>query len=1177
MFQLLNHIKQFGSKIVVRIALLCVMLSLIENTVSAQRKIILKLDDISVKNSVCPATATLDYLVSKKIKASIGAVGTKFDATALSILYTYLNASNLSGEKLFEIWHHGLDHIDPEFSGTGYAYQKWHFDSATTLIKNYLRLQMKSFGAPFNHSDTNTNKVLAEDANYKVSMFMDIAPAASILNLTNRVNMENGTGNPQFSYFDANYNTYKDVYTDYMVLQGHPNVWTAAHVTEFARIIDSLVARGCEFVTPYGYYLSLNPSTPVPTTAQTISFAALPSKLVGDADFSAGATASSGLTVQYNSSNTSVATVTNGVIHVVGAGTAIIIASQEGNATYKQADYVSQTLIVNAIDYRSAVTTGSWNTATSWESRSSTGTWAAASSVPTAANNVYIQNGHTITVNIANAYCNDLHMNTSGVFTIGNNTINVNGKIRAYTGTAVTGAAANDGTFYSGQTSTTTLVSTMITTSNGFLKFVGPSRSLTNTGEWAGAGTAQNTEVALDAGATGVLGTAIKCKVLTLSSGILSTAYSLNIGSTTGNGITTIKSGTKLISSRTYVSAGSQAITYSSANKTGTVSIESGGTLELAGASPVIDCTTFTNNGTVAYSGTAQTLLQPGGASGITLGNYNNLNIDGSGSKTLSTATTVSGTLSVLEGRLVTGSNNLTLGGTAVLDGGTSLAINGGTTDFANKSVTLRSVASESGTPETAYIETIIGTLNNATNVTVQQYIPGGYRTFRFLGHPFTTAQPLSQITDNIDITGNGGSINGFTTTVTNNASSLYFNTATANGAASDGGWIPFTSALTNSWIKGQGIRVLVRGSKGQAGSLSGTTYTPDAVTLDMNGTINTGAVSTSLSAAGTGSTQGFNLVGNPYPSPVDIGAVLTAASNIGSTFYVRNPQTGSYITVNPIPASYMLPANSAFFAVATATTNLNFGEANKHACTSCPTVFRTSNVKNHLQLKALKNGMEYDNLHLYLDSQFNNNYERNLDATKLLNDGLSLYSIAKDSQRLAVDYRSFPTLSSIIPLGIKLPIAYGKQQYVLQFTDCNLQEKVSMQLHDKLNNSYTSIKQDATYVLHVDPSNTSSIGEERLEIIVSKQANPSFVVSPEIFSVAVSNTANGFLVHYENKEAANTTIRLMSADGKFFESISLGQQQQGKYNLPSSKLANGLYLIEVQMGNSKLVRKVIK
>src|SRR5690606_1141020 len=60
-------------------------------------------------------------------------------------------------------------------------------------------------------------------------------------------------------------------------------------------------------------------------------------------------------------------------------------------------------------------------------------------------------------------------------------------------------------------------------------------------------------------------------------------------------------------------------------------------------------------------------------------------------------------------------------------------------------------------------------------NVTVQQYIAGGQRAYRFLAHPFSSAIPLSQLTDDIDITGQGGTSNGFTQVQVNSPSAFWF------------------------------------------------------------------------------------------------------------------------------------------------------------------------------------------------------------------------------------------------------------------------------------------------------------------------------------------------------------------------------------------------------------------
>jgi len=80
---------------------------------------------------------------------------------------------------------------------------------------------------------------------------------------------------------------------------------------------------------------------------QTITFGALPAKAYGDPAFTLGATASSGLPVSYTSSNSAVATVSGTTLTIVGAGSAVITASQGGDSAYNPATAVGQTLTVN--------------------------------------------------------------------------------------------------------------------------------------------------------------------------------------------------------------------------------------------------------------------------------------------------------------------------------------------------------------------------------------------------------------------------------------------------------------------------------------------------------------------------------------------------------------------------------------------------------------------------------------------------------------------------------------------------------------------------------------------------------------------------------------------------------------------------------------------------------------
>jgi hypothetical protein len=540
---------------------------------------------------------------------------------------------------------------------------------------------------------------------------------------------------------------------------------------------------------------------------------------------------------------------------------------------------------------------------------------------------------------------------------------------------------------------------------------------------------------------------------------------------------------------------------------------------------------------------------------------------------------TVSGTFTVnlLATATITAptTQNITLlpGARLIVSSGTAFPVPTGAGKF-----TLQSSAAG-----TASIGTLATGASITGNVTVQQFIPAGFRKYRFLSHPFTTAQPLSQISDNIDITGNtagtsglGGQTlgSGFTSTTTNNPSAYYFNTATADGnATNDGGWKAFLDATTSSWGVGQGMRVLVRGTKGQSGTLDGTNASPAAVTLDMVGAVNTGNVSVPIVTGGSGSTAGFNMVGNPYPSPVDIGAVLTAAgANVGTTFYLRNPQLGTYITVNPIPASYIIPAYTSFFVKANTGSNLSFTEANKNVCTSCATLFRTSSATNNVQLKVLNNGVEYDNLSLNIDNSYNNNYDAN-DAIKLLNDGFSLYALTADKQKLAASYGN--ANDSILPLGIVLPKAYGIQTYTIKASDYTVDASVKMYLHDKFTNTYTLLQQDATYNLTIDPQDAAQVGENRLEIVLAK-AKPVTVAPTTAASVIVTTSSNQCVVRYSNTQVANTTIRVVSASGVVVHTINAGMQQQGQATFYTNSLAKGLYVVEVQMGETTVTKKMI-
>ncbi|MFD1631491.1 MBG domain-containing protein [Pseudopedobacter beijingensis] len=152
----------------------------------------------------------------------------------------------------------------------------------------------------------------------------------------------------------ANTETDLSSYKIYSGTSANPTTWLATVIKPTVTYTHTELTNG----TTYYYRITAvdqagNESTystevtAIPKAAQTITFNALTAKTYGDADFDAGAATTSGLTISYSSDNTSVATIVSGKIHIVGAGTANITASQSGDNFYKAAADEVQTLTVN--------------------------------------------------------------------------------------------------------------------------------------------------------------------------------------------------------------------------------------------------------------------------------------------------------------------------------------------------------------------------------------------------------------------------------------------------------------------------------------------------------------------------------------------------------------------------------------------------------------------------------------------------------------------------------------------------------------------------------------------------------------------------------------------------------------------------------------------------------------
>jgi hypothetical protein len=490
-----------------------------------------------------------------------------------------------------------------------------------------------------------------------------------------------------------------------------------------------------------------------------------------------------------------------------------------------------------------------------------------------------------------------------------------------------------------------------------------------------------------------------------------------------------------------------------------------------------------------------------------------------------------------------------------------------------NSSATARVVALPSGSSITG-------------NVRVQQYVPGGNRKWRFWAHPFSTDKPLDEIQRCVDITGPGGAANGFTSTGSNSPSAYWYNPLYGNSALGyDPGWRAFTSALpttvdSNKVHRYQGFRIFLRGRKGEG--LGFIPYVPSDAVIMQSGPLNQGTQNVRMTK-GTSTGQDFNLLGNPYASPVDIGTVIFNASTsgriVGSAFYVWNPylHTGGgfeaipYSTGGSTPAAipYYLQANAAF-EVRTANNNdsLVFNESHKG---STPDDYLFKALPEFISLAVYDaNYNPYDRANVQFNDNATDREDARLDARKRNNEDFNFYSLSSDGNRLSIDARPY-SAEAVVPMGVTSQFA---GDFIIKAENVSVPAGTTVYLHDKFIAKYVALTPGTEYKFSVT-KDAASQGDSRFELSLK----PGTSISNDPFAVTVTpNPASDDVKISFNADARNKVeIRVMDMSGVSVYHTEIMNKQTGVVTVPLHTLASGVYMVELINGENKVVKRLIK
>jgi hypothetical protein len=350
-----------------------------------------------------------------------------------------------------------------------------------------------------------------------------------------------------------------------------------------------------------------------------------------------------------------------------------------------------------------------------------------------------------------------------------------------------------------------------------------------------------------------------------------------------------------------------------------------------------------------------------------------------------------------------------------------------------------------------------------------------------------------------------------------------------------------------------------------------------------FTGTFNTGTQNSGTLSRGTATDAGWQLLGNPYPSPLDWSTV-TADQRPGMDaavyiFQSSGQYTGTYRAyTNSIGESPLVEAGSGYFArVTTAGTAgaVNLTNANRVTTFGPQNAFgRTAaDQRPQLQLRVQGAGLA-DATYLYLQNGATTAVEAEYDAVKLANpSGLSLGTLA-GATPLAIQGLAplTGTAEVVVPLALAAPAA---GRFTFEVADLANFGGEAIYLRDTETGTQQELKAGNQYAFTL-ASATSATGRFAL---VLRPAGPA--AAPALTAATVSlfpNPAHGSFTVQLPPLAGQSAVQatLLNVLGQSVASRSIALTAAGaKADFDTRSLAPGVYMLRLAAGGQTIVQRL--
>ncbi|SFD78700.1 Por secretion system C-terminal sorting domain-containing protein [Chitinophaga sp. CF118] len=573
-------------------------------------------------------------------------------------------------------------------------------------------------------------------------------------------------------------------------------------------------------------------------------------------------------------------------------------------------------------------------------------------------------------------------------------------------------------------------------------------------------------------------------------------------------------------------------------SNTGTAIFGGTGVMTVAGAAANLKNITIQSGASIVLTSTALKISGSITNSGTFTANDGSIELNGSTAQVISANTFTGNTIKNLT---INNAAGVTLSGTLQLSGILKVTTGQLTT---GGFLTLLSTSTQTALIDGSGAGEVVG------NVTMQRYLASGFG-YKYFSSPFQAAT-VNQFSDDLDLAA------AFPTFYTYLEDHNYT------------GWTNYTTTTG-----------LLTPMLGYAANF-GTSASPK--TVDITGAVNNHTVtSPTLYNHNQPYTLGFNLAGNPYPSPVDWDASSGwTRTNIDNAVYyfnagTTNQYTGSYSSyINGVSsdgiANNIIPAMQGFFVHVTNGTypvTATFSVNNPARVNNLTDGFHRKPAMPLLRLNTsfADDGLPTDAIVIYFDDTATPVFNQAIDALKLMNtDPLipNLYVLSQDTARLSICALPYMHDSTSIPLGL-VSSKTGWVTFAVQDM-----EQIPYGLHIYLRDAKTGIIQDLQrnprYRLLLEAGKY----EQRFSLIFSEK---ELVNQQAINATFIAYNAGGKIYVYKDLAPGEKgSITLSNIIGQ----IVLRQEISGNgYHDLGPTFSSGIYIVSFRSQKGLRSKKI--